>query len=455
MKNIKNIFLLYIIILNLFFFISIKCSELSEIGKHLIFNLKIEANKDNKLLAEDNYMSEIMYKHLYSKFNIGIPSQRLKFYYETNCYNSSIIEEDYNKQRSTTYHLIEKNIINKFILSQEIFEIDKDKTLNFTFLLKEKNSGNLNNKNILGLNLNINNNHDNLSFLSQLKQNNYIDQKIFTFLFGDNIIMENRGFDGQILIGCLPHDINPIFEEKDLKWISTNNKKKWNINFDLVKYNNDEIKDKNVDLDLTLNLIIGPETFRQKLLNDFFKLHIENKKCKENFFYNLKDEQFYIYYSCNNDAEFIEIPNLSFYHKELNETFKISFENLFVNFRYRYYFNIIFKKNPQNNWVFGQLFFNNYRFVFDLEKERIGYYKTYPQKDHPMIAIFSFALIFIISGIGYLYGYINKNENEQLKNKQIIYPLRREYSDISQNNKEEKNDKNNKSNILEKKEKQN
>ena len=452
MKNIKKIFSLYKILLILVLFISIKNSELSEIGKHLIFNLKIETKKDNKLLSEENYMSEIMYKHLYSKFNIGIPFQRLKFFYETNCYNSSIIEEDYNKQRSTTYHLIENNNNNKSTLSQEVFEIDKDKLFNFSFILQEKKSEN---KNVLGLNLNINNNHDNLSFLSQLKKNNYIDQKMFTFLFGDNIIMENRGFDGQILIGCLPHDINPIFDEKDLKWISTNNKRKWNINFDIVKYNNDDLNDKNVDLDLSLNLIIGPETFRQKLLNSFFKLHIDNKKCKENVFFNLKDEQFYIYYSCDNDAEFIEIPFLSFYHKDLNETFKISFDSLFVKFRHRYYFNIIFKKNPQNNWVFGQLFFNNYRFVFDLEQERIGYYKTYPIKDHPMIAVFSFVLIIIISGIGYLYGYINRQENEYLKNKQIIYPLRKEYSDISQNNKEENNINNNKSNIIEKKEKQN
>ena len=469
MKNNIIIFSFYIILFLLFFFfISIKCSELSEIGKHLIFFLKNEVKNDNKGLSEDNYISEIMYKHLYSKFNIGIPSQRLTFYYETSCYSSSITEEDYKKERSTTYQLIEninnnKNISyennnneNKGILSQEIFEINKEKVLkNFTFLLTEKSkSGTFQNKNIIGLNMNINNNNDNLSFLSKLKQNDYIDKKIFTFLFGDNIIMENRGFDGQILIGCLPHDINPLFEEKDLKWISSKNKKNWNINFDIVKYNNDEIKDKSVDLDLSLNLIIGPESFRQKLLKDFFKKQIDNQKCKENYFFNLKDEQFYIYYSCNSDAEFIEIPSLSFYHKELNETFKISFLDLFINYMYKHYFTVIFKKNPQNNWVFGQIFFNDYRFVFDLEQERIGYYKTYPQKDRPIIAVISFILLIIIIAIGYLYAYINKETYGYTNNKQIINPIRKEYSEIPTNNKEEKN-KMTESNIINKKEKQN
>ena len=462
MKNNKKIFFIFVLLLELKI---IDTSELSEIGKHLLFNVRKERDKNIHDLSEEEYMREIMLKELYSKFNIGIPSQRIKFYYETNYYESIMTEDDYDKIRSTTYKLIDNRYKNttfknndftindtKGFLSQELFEIDQDLELkNFTFLLKGKSiSGKIENFNILGLNLNSNNKeNEELSFLNQLKKQNLIDKKIFTFLFGDNTFVESRAFDGQLLIGCLPHEINNAFDEKDLKWIQVKSSdniknKNWNINFDIVKYNNDIINETNVVLDLSLNIIIGPENFRQKLLNEFFKKHIEKNICKENIFYNLKNEEFYIFYSCNNDAEFIEIPELSFYNKELNETFIFSFSSLFTSHKHHFYFNIIFNKKPQNNWVFGQLFFNSYRFVFDLEKERIGYYKSYPQKDRPMIAVFAFIVAFVIFGVLNLFGYIkkpgyqsyNNNANDDNQNK---FHIRKEYSDDNKNNDNIKN----------------
>ena len=470
-KN-NNFFLFMISLQFLLNLITIKSSELSEVGQHLLFSVRKEKNNDIHDLSEDEYMRQMMYKQLYSKFNLGIPSQRIKFYYETNYYESYITEDEYDKIRSTTYKLIDsrfKNITfdnNDFIindtkgyLSQEIFEIDEEQKMNnFTFLLKGKSiSGKVLNLNILGLNINSKKN-EKTSFLDQLKQHKYIDKKIFTFLFGDYTFIESRSFDGQLLIGCLPHEINNNFDEKDLKWISikdnSNSNKKWNINFDTVKYNNDEIKDKVVNLDLSLSIIVGPESFRLKLLEKFFKKHIENNICKENYFFNLKDEQFYIFYSCNNDAEFLEIPQISFYNKNFNETFIFSFSSLFTSYKHRFYFNIIFTKKPQNIWVFGQLFFNSYRFVFDLEQEKIGYYKTYPQKDRPFIAFIAFIVASIIFGIGSLFGYFNKIDNGNINDKnKYVYPIKKEYAQTlqkSNDNNNLKKEENNKINTKEK-----
>ena len=453
----------------LFNLIIIKSSELSEIGAHLILNLK-EANNEKESLSESNYMWERMYHTYYSKFNIGKPIQRLKFFYETNIYGIIVTEDEYDKVRSTTYKLIDqrfKNLLykdNSFIindssgyLSEEKFGINQNIIIdNFTFLLKGKNtSENEKNVNIIGLSLNKNKSQDDsLSFLGQLKQKNYIDKKIYSFLFEDDMIRGKRGIDCQILIGCLPHEINAEFEEKDLKWISLDEKnylkRNWHLKFDIVKYNNDELKEKTADFDFNLNLIIGPESFRQKLLIEFFKDKIENKKCFENYFYNLKDEQFYIFYSCSMEAEFIEIPNLSFYNKELNETFNLSFADLFTTYRHRFYFNIIFNKTPQDNWVFGHLFFKSYRFVFDLEKERIGYYKIYQNEERPMIIIFFIFIVLISIFFAYLF-YKNKYENYNIiYQNEISYPIRKEYADDINNNQKDKN-----KNIVHEKEKQN
>ena len=177
-------------------------------------------------------------------------------------------------------------------------------------------------------------------------------------------------------------------------------------------------------------------------------------------FYSIKDEEPYIYYSCNMDAEFIEIPKLSFFNKILNETFVLTFDNLFSKYNARFYFNVVFRKKPQNNWVLGELFLNNYKFVFDTEEERIGYYKTKVQESHPYIALISILFAFVIFLIIYLNGNrfnIGKENifyNQQLQ--QNLHPQeRKEYAnDINKDsNKENKEkNKNKKGNKKEKKE---
>ena len=436
MKNIILILLLQFIL----DIIIINASELSEIGAHIILNFKEEKTETNGL-SQTDYIKEIMYNNIYSKFYLGVPSQRIKFYYETNAYQISVTENEYDKIRSITYKLINETKSSNELLSQEKFEICPEIFLdNFTFLLKGKNvTKEKNDTNIIGLSLKPNKeSNDSLSFLNQLKQKNYIEQQIYTFLFEDDMINARRGIDGQILIGCLPHEINPEFEEKDLKWLSNNTNKEdknWHIDFDIVKYNNDELNDKKVYFDLALNLIIGPENFRKKLLQVFFKNQLEKKTCTENYFYNLKDEQFYIFYSCSMEADFIEIPTLSFYNKELNEHFNLSFSGLFTKYHHRFYFNIIFNKVPQNNWFFGQLFFKSYRFVFNLEEEKIGYYKTIQSRERPIIAIIALFVVLAVFGISYIFYMKNNNNygdiNYMYQN--MGYPIRNEYNDNKTN----------------------
>lgn len=476
MKKYSNGFLILILYIEFLFNLQIiNSSKIEEVGKHIVISLKKEINNNDLNLSPDKYMEELIYKQLYSKNNIGIPIQKIKFYYEMNDFESSISEDFFEKIRSSSYKCIDKKCPNKnselndFIIkdkngfkSQDIFELNPDNKLNnFTFVLKPKgktDSGEPEYPNSIGLGLKDNNRKEkdieSLSFMEQLKRYKYIDKKIFTLLTDENSVNENRFVDGYILMGCLPHEVHPLFEEKDLKWISNKDTSKasksrryWHINFDSVKYNNEIIKERFVNLDLSLNVIIGPESFRQKLLNGFFEKQLENKKCKEELFFNSKDEEHYIFYSCGNDAEFIEIPKLSFYSKELNETFELPFDKLFSQYRHRFYFNVIFNKKEQNDWVLGQIFLNSYRFVFDAEEERVGYYKTQIPENHPFIALFCIVLALVIFFIIYLNGnrFININQENVYDNQQRqkkLYQPREEYANTDRNNNEIRDNKN-------------
>ena len=473
MKNLEKFFILLIYFVFLSNIHTINSTEIDEVGKHLIMNYRKEISNKGNNLSPDKYMEELMYKQYFSKYSIGVPTQKIKFYYEINSFESSISEDYYLKTRSTTYKCTDNRKCPKKIaesndftitdkegyLSQETFELNPDNKLeDFTFILKPKGKIDSTTNaipNIIGLGMNNNKkNKEELSFMDKLKKHNYIDKKIFTPLSNGDSFNENRFYDGQILVGILPHVVNPFFEEKDLKWISmkdnNNNNKNWHINFDTVKYNNEIIKETLAYLDLSLNVVIGPESFRQKLLNGFFKKQLGNKKCTESLFHNLKDEEAYIYYSCGNDAEFIEIPKLSFYSKLMNETFELSFDQIFTQYKARFYLNIIFRKKEQNNWVLGQLFLNNYKFVFDTEEERIGYYKTKQQENHPFIAIFCIVIALVIffiiylSGNKFIIGQDNIYYNQEMQNK--LYPEeRKEYSDnklISYKNRGNENSRN-------------
>mgnify|MGYP002627204558 CR=1 FL=1 len=420
-KNINLIFLIHFILV---FYSSsfVKTFGLKNLNDTLlIFFLKEKNEAQSEVVSEENYLKKLMFKELYSTFNIGLPNQNLKFYYEMNEIESSISQEFYYPKRSTTY----KSIKDKSI---DLMTLDENRQLgNFHFLLKQKfDSNKLKNYNSIGLGFSEKNNDT--IFLSILKKKGLIKNKIFSFLFGDDSLSENRMYDGQLLLGVYPHEIIPFLNQKELNFIPLKEKEKWMIEFDSVKYNNEELKDKNVKLDVNLNIMIGPEKFRKKLISSFLHEFLENGKCRENTFISDKDGLEYIFYSFENNVQFKEIPNLFFFSKELNETFKISFSDLFIKHNEKYFFTMIFSKNPRNMWVFGQKFLNTYKFVFDLEKGEIGYYKTYFNNYAMIVTVLCIIIFGLIFGLGYLRGYMMIKNDKNFNKNAKIYPVRKEYS---------------------------
>ena len=293
--------------------------------------------------------------------------------------------------------------------------------LNF-FPLNPNNKEKEKNISYLGLSL-INNNKNKNSFINQLKENKIIEKRIFSVLFKENSITADSIWDGQILFGLYPHDMTSRYEEKDLNWISINKLglNAWSIKFDSIKYHKEEksFNIKEVEFDIGLNLLIGPEEYKIKIYENFFKRQIENKICKEEIFFNKKDNQFYLTYSCDMDLEVNDFPSLSFYSKELNYSLIFDYPQLLTIFQKKVYFKVVFKRKAENKkWILGRGFMEIYPLIFDMDNERIGFYKTELGGQHFFVFIIFLVGIFIILGVTFHRGRQLIKEEKEAKEKE-------------------------------------
>ena len=154
MKNYGRIFLSLIIYLNFLSTIQIiKSLEIDELPRHILMSFRTESDDKAYDSSPEKFMENLMYRKLYTDYNIGNPWQKIKFYYEMNSYHTQISEDYFEKIRSATYKCLDNkkcpkktSELNDFILSdkegyisEEIFELTKDNKMeNFTFILKPK-----------------------------------------------------------------------------------------------------------------------------------------------------------------------------------------------------------------------------------------------------------------------------------------------------------------------------
>ena len=394
------------------------------------------------LIAINNFVS-CNYEVFNNQFSIYFKREYKKIGTDKNFGDEAVNNLLYNNIFSTVIIENNKNPINLFLSfnNSDIKIIlstpnQKDTESNNTFIFpKSQQKLNLNyeslnpnnkekEKNIsyLGLSL-INNNKNKNSFINQLKENKIIEKRIFSVLFKENSITADSIWDGQILFGLYPHDMTSRYEEKDLNWISINKLglNAWSIKFDSIKYHKEEtsFNVKEVEFDIGLNLLIGPEEYKIKIYENFFKRQIENKICKEEIFFNKKDNQFYLTYSCDMDLEVNDFPSLSFYSKELNYSLILDYPQLLTIFQKKVYFKVVFKRKAENKkWILGRGFMEIYPLVFDVDNKRIGFYKTELGGQHFFVFIIFLVGIFIILGVTFHRGRQLIKEEKEAKEKE-------------------------------------
>jgi hypothetical protein len=361
-------------------------------------------NKEQNL--GDEAINNLLYNKIYSQVNIGNNKIPTIIYLSFNNSDIKIISSSSIKNKE----------------EKSLFTFPKSyQQLNLSYLSEVPNNDQNQNFSYLGLSL-IHNDKNKYSFINQLKENKIIEKRIFSVLFKEKSITGDSVNDGQILFGLYPHEMTSRYNENDLKWVPIKDRDLWQIQFDEVKFNNEEnsISIKEVEFDIGMNLIVGPEEYRIKIYENFFKKQIEDKLCKEEIFFNKKDNQFYITYSCSMDLEVNDFPTLSFYNKNLNYSIVLDYYQLLCIFERKIYFKVVFKKKAENKkWIFGRSFMEIYPLVFDVDNKKIGFYKVELSTDHPLILTFFFVVVIIIIIITIYRGnQMMKKENEEKEKKQ-------------------------------------
>ena len=378
---------------------------IKNIFSQLIIDYKKEIKKELK--TPDEILLDLVETEYYIKIKIGIPYQELKVNIEFTNFIFYISGDEkykkYNPKLSSSYKLYSPNekieefdLYIKGILSNETIYFNNKKYEDFFFVLSKnstKKSKMYPSSIGLGISTKIYSKYSiAINFINIL----YLQKKIKSNSFFINQINEN---EGQIIIGNLPHEYEKIknnFQKFEVAYsdsVSFNNY--WCTEFDKIKYNNLSYYENYMILfDFNLEGIIIGNFYFELLKRDFFQYYIDKNICFE----NTVGDYNYFYCDKNNkkNIEFDKIYNFSFINKNFNETFEVSYKDLFKEKGDYIFFLAIHNIRLSSTFILGRLFFNKYQLGFNYDKKMIYLYKNQLNKKGKSNFLLIFIIIFLL-----------------------------------------------------------
>ena len=343
------------------------------ISSNLITTIKIGSPEQNipTLISSNTSFLIIPGKELKGKFKEDI----------SDSYKKRKNDEEY--QSSICY--------SKGFLSQDTinFEDEKGKSIiqkNFPFYLPIKFNFNYPSTTIPNayIGFSYKGRKDKESLIRYLSEQSIINQQIFTLKF----TKEN---EGEIIIGDFPHIYDNKYSEEyfissRLETSSLN--PSWEIKFNKILFGTNNIIYLKASLDFDLGVIYAPEYLKTYVLKDFFNDKLKDNICQEiyNEFYNIT------YYSCNKKINIKKFPSLTFTNNEFQKTFEITYKDLWLEHKDKYYCLIVFPE-VSYSWILGSPFLKKTQFIFQVDRGEIGYYTKINAFSFPLFLIILFLII--------------------------------------------------------------
>ena len=121
-------------------------------------------------------------------------------------------------------------------------------------------------------------------------------------------------------------------------------------------------------IDPSFNGIILNKDFYDKIKNNFFKEYLNNKKC------NVKSINNISYFECDENIDINNFHTLKFYHNNLNYTFILNSNDVFMRKNKKIYFKIILNEQKPNQCLIGVPLIKKYKMNFDQARKTMGLY---------------------------------------------------------------------------------
>ena len=238
------------------------------------------------------------------------------------------------------------------------------------------------------------------SIINTLKKENIIDEYSFTFKF-------YYRDEGRFIIGAKPHEYEEqknYYSEERYKTIKTQEPNNvdfpWSIRFNSIYFTNQKNetiyiqKQLKTYLSPNLGFIIGEETYKNQIIDNYFQPLIDKKICmlektqmtkfsKTNYLFGTNG--IYEVIHCNSSITIFgrNFPKLYLENKEENLFFTLTFNDLFQEIEEKYIFLVIFPENSyhtiHSSWYLGIPFYKAHQLVFNYDSKTIGLYLSKDQ----------------------------------------------------------------------------
>ena len=401
-------------------------------------NLSLIYNNSKKKDFLEDFIMSTFYNQLYTAIGIGNPKQNVVLniipnqvdflFNKMNClffYNNDYIDKNnlcpnnnstpiniskigYNKNlsksfsknnntnlplyyKNNNYYFAKENV--KIDDYRDILTINSNKTkiypncqyhlVNFSFVYEEIdiNDENENNEICGSIGLHLYDSKNNNKFIEQLKYSNITNNYYWSF----NYSSMDKGI---MIFGILPHEYYPneynsynleetysLYDEGDMKWAMYLN----DIYFYVKKNKKISIQSAIAEgeFEFAMQLIIGSSSYKELIKKHFFQDYFNKGICTEEE-YKLDINYFIV--RCKKETfqkNIHKFPDLFLYNRGLQNTFDLSYKDLFITIGEYIYFLVIFRKEgkyPNQTWKLGIPFLKKHQMIFNTDSKRIGYY---------------------------------------------------------------------------------
>ncbi len=394
---------------------------ISYCNNYLVFPFKIKKptiEQTNKLITADEYIKYDQNNQISINIYMGTPLKEIEIYltmeqYEFflgNGFCLSNPNSKYNPSTSTSYRKTGLTIFSSLYtngsLSIENFkfynELDLSKNLtvnNVDFIYASASPEYYDlvepdfNCGYLGLQFNSTSIYfEWYSLIFQLKSLKAINSKKWSLIFYENNKKINN-YDGVFVLGIKEDDFQNIFNTTNntYNYASTYSSPygyktlNWEIKFDEIYYNKNNQNISFFDniqgqIAIDYNYIISNKDYFNNIKTNFFDKYINEDIC-----YIDKNETLkriskkvisllnIIICDKNKFKDIQKFPSLYFKNRDLNKIFEFNYKDLFQEIGNSLVFSIVMDEEAKSHWVFGRIFFQKYKFIFDGDQKTISY----------------------------------------------------------------------------------